>query len=93
MSPFDYLRHVNRLRVQAVDQLAEDDSIPKELEEIVRSGTGGEGGMALGDHFELVEPRDALLPQWLHDVDYWPAVSAEPGLALPAATTSFEILH
>ena len=67
---FDYLRHVNRLRVQAVDQLAEDDSIPKELEKIVRSGTVGEGGMALGDDFELVEPGDTLLPQRLHDVDY-----------------------
>ena len=76
-----------------MDELAEDDSIPKELDEIVRSGTGGEGGMALGDDFELVEPRDALLPQRLHDVDYWPPVSVEPGLALPAATTSFEILQ
>ena len=53
-----------------MDKLAEDDSIPKELEEIVRSGTGGEGGMALGDDFELVEPGDTLLPQRLHDVDY-----------------------
>ena len=66
---FDYLRHVNRLRIQAVNQLAEDDSISKEVEEIVRSGTWGEGGMARMDHFELVEPRDALLPQRLHDVD------------------------
>ena len=67
---FDYLRHVNRLRIKAVDELTEDDAIPEELDEIVRTGTRGEGGMALGDHFELVEPRDALLPQRLHDVDY-----------------------
>ena len=66
---FDYLRHVNRQRIQAVNQLAEDDSISKKVEEIVRSGTWCEGGMARMDHFELVEPRDALLPQRLHDVD------------------------
>ena len=52
-----------------MNQLAEDDSISKKVEEIVRSGTGCEGGMARMDHFELVEPRDALLPQRLHDVD------------------------
>ena len=66
---FGYLRHIHRLRVKAVDQLTEDDSIPEELEEIVRSGTGCEGGMGRGDQFELVEPRDALLPQRLHGVD------------------------
>ena len=53
-----------------MDELTEDDAIPEELDEIVRTGTRGEGGMALGDHFELVEPRDTLLPQRLHDVDY-----------------------
>ena len=52
-----------------MNELAEDDPIPKEVEEIVRSGTRGEGGVARVDHFELVEPRDALLPQRLHDVD------------------------
>ena len=52
-----------------MDKLTEDNAIPKELDEIVRSSSRVEGGVARGDDFELAEPGDALLPERVHDVD------------------------
>ena len=52
-----------------MDELAEDDPVTQEQCEVMRASSGGEGGVAARDDFELVEPRDALLPQRVHDVD------------------------
>ena len=60
------LRHVDRLRVEAVHQLAEHHAIPEQECEVVRAGGRGEARVAVRHHLELVQPPQALLPQRLH---------------------------
>ena len=49
-----------------MDQLAEDDTVPEEEGEIVRSSRGGQGWVSCWDHFELIQPGDTLLPERVH---------------------------
>ena len=60
------LRHVDRLRVEAVHQLAEDHAVPEQECEVVRAGGRGEARVAGRHHLELVQPPQTLLPQRLH---------------------------
>ena len=49
-----------------MDQLAEDDTISEEEDEIMRPGSRCKDRVASGDHLKLVEPGQALLPQGVH---------------------------
>ena len=60
------LRHVDRLRVEAVHQLAEHHAVPEQEGEVVGAGGRGEARVAGRHHLELVQPPQALLPQRLH---------------------------
>ena len=83
-----YLGHVNRLRVEAVDELTEDDPVTQEQCEVMRASSGGEGGVAGRDDFELVEPRDALLPQRVH-AGHW-TLDSTLSCPVAASTTSLK---
>ena len=60
------LRHVDRLRVEAVHQLAEHHAVPEQEGEVVGAGGRGEARVAGRHHLELVQPPQTLLPQRLH---------------------------
>ena len=49
-----------------MDELAENHTVSEEKYEVVRTSIRGQGRVAAWDHFELIEPRDALLPEGLH---------------------------
>ena len=48
-----------------MDELAEDDTVPEEQDEVVRPGVRLCGGMVGGDKLPAVEPGQAVPPQRL----------------------------
>ena len=61
-----YLGHIHRQRIETVDQLAEDHSIPEEEDEVPGPGAWGEGLVSRGDEPPLLQPAQTLPPHWLH---------------------------
>ena len=50
-----------------MNQLAEDDSISEEKDQVMGSNTRPKDRVATGDHLKLVQPGQALLPEGVHD--------------------------